>query len=75
MSLLPFLRPEKECQNASKLQRSPVVVNKVFNEVNSAIHGKGKKRVEYQKLSPEDKALITKYGSRNGVAHAVRKRS
>ena len=73
MSLLPFLHPEKECQNASKSQRSPVVVNEVFNEINSAIHGKGKKRGEYQKLSPEDKAIIAKYASDNGVARAVRK--
>ena len=58
MSLLPFLSPEKErCHNASTSQRSPVVVNKVFSEVNFAIHGKGKKR-EYQKLSPEEKGTI-----------------
>ena len=73
MSLLPFLRPEKECQNTSKSRRSPVVVNKVFSKVNSAIHGKGKKRGKYQKLSPENKAVITKYASENGVARAVRK--
>lgn len=73
MSLLRFLRPEKECPNASTSRRPPVIVNEVFSEVNSAIHGKGKKRGEYQKLSPEDKVAIAKYASENGVASAVRK--
>lgn len=79
MSLLPFLQLAKECPNATTSQGLSFIVNEVYSKVNATVHGKaklegkGKKRGEYQKLSPKDKAVIRKYASKYGVASAVRK--
>ena len=61
MSLLPFLWLVKESPNmVTTSQELPAV-------------GIQKKRGEYQKLSPEDKAAIGKYASEHKVTRTMRK--
>ena len=81
MALLRFLHPvDKDPADSPNdddkrsNQTLPTLCKEVHNEICRLVETKPeKKRGQYLKVSPKEKAVIGKYASKNGVASAVRK--
>ena len=80
MALLRFLCPlGKDPVNSlphdkRSNQTSPTLCKEVHNEIYCLVEAKAKKkRGQYLKISPKEKAANGKYARENGVASAVRK--
>ena len=71
MALLKYLRPVDELL-ISTGSPSCSMSSTAIAESNRKLQVKGKKRGQYLKVSREDKAIIGKYASENGVSRAVR---
>ena len=71
MALLKYLRPVDELLIYTG-SPSCSMSSTAIAESNRKLQVKGKKRGQYLKVSREDKAIIGKYASENGVSRAVR---